>query len=219
MAKSSANPPTKDSSGDVIQARISVSIAQARRLVSSWLPPPTPEEILATRSDEQLAKEDEEMFKPMPPRLGLGAPIPKDFLDGDSKTSKEFTSNDKLKRKLMGRKAAATSDKAKFSVAAHCLSKPMPRTNATGEESSDEDEGRSSLGKSKRRKVKAEEQADEQADENETSDQGAFVSSKPSASPKSSPEPAKSSNGAPRFANYLDAHLAQKSKQKKKKKN
>lgn len=55
-------------SGDAIQAGINVSVAQSRRLVSSWLPPPTPEEIASQKTDEQLAKEDAELFTPTPPR-------------------------------------------------------------------------------------------------------------------------------------------------------
>lgn len=53
---------------DAIQATINVSVAKSRRLISSWLPPPTPQEIASQKTDEQLAKEDAELFKPMPPR-------------------------------------------------------------------------------------------------------------------------------------------------------
>lgn len=61
-------PVPTATSGDAIQAIINVSIAQSHRLILSWLPPPTPEETALQKTEDQLAKEDAELFIPMPPR-------------------------------------------------------------------------------------------------------------------------------------------------------
>lgn len=51
-----------------LEAKLNVQLAQTRRLVTSWLPPPTASELASQKTDEQLAKEDEELFAPTPPR-------------------------------------------------------------------------------------------------------------------------------------------------------
>ena len=90
-------------------------------------------------------------------RLGIGASLPKDIADGDSRRSK-LSTNDQLRKKLLGKRplpgVAATSH-----ASGHVASKPTgvvknhkPAVASTMDEEDIEADGRSSLGKSKRRK-------------------------------------------------------------------
>ncbi|KAI5852904.1 hypothetical protein DFP73DRAFT_576495 [Morchella snyderi] len=211
------------SSVAAIQAAINVSVVQSRRLISSWLPPPTPQEIASQKTDEQLAKEDAELFKPMPPRLGLGAPIPKDFLDSaDPKARRQaISTNEHLKRKIMGRTKPSSSNQE--------ASKPRPRSgndqpSTKNDDEDDEEEGRSSLGKPKRQKIgkmktKEKNESKGVAKEEKIEDitegvekDSKLHSSADKESTKSSPK------GPTRLGTYLDVHKAEKAKKKKKKK-
>lgn len=92
-------------------------------------------------------------------------------------------------------------------------SKPRPKEHKRELLSDDEgaEEGRSSLGRQKRRKKASElEQATGEAGNETTS--GSLRQTAPSGHPKSS------ESGQIRFGSYLDAYKAQKSKKKKKKK-
>ncbi|KAJ9649623.1 hypothetical protein H2199_000401 [Coniosporium tulheliwenetii] len=92
------------SDGDVIFNRASVALARSQRLVASWLSPRTAEESAQAKSEQELEKEDQETFKPVPELLGVGAPLPEEIPDGSFKRS-HLSSNDKLRKQLLGKNA------------------------------------------------------------------------------------------------------------------
>lgn len=130
---------------DAIQNRVAVALAKRERLIKSWTassarPRPPP------KSQEELDAEDAELFNPTPAGLGLGAPIPKEFLDGDVKR-KEIWNNDKLRSLIMGKRVGLQASKPRDGK-----EKAGSVKRGLEEESSDEDEGRSALGKAKKSK-------------------------------------------------------------------
>lgn len=134
-ATSSAAIASKDHSADIdaIQARIDIQTSKARSLVASWLPQSNP-----LTAPPGLNEDDDEMlFKPVPPGLGVGAPIPTNF------HSNHHGGTDVLRRTMLGGTRKPT--------------KPMPQSDeqqgkASQAEDSDEDIGRSALGGIKRKK-------------------------------------------------------------------
>lgn len=59
--------PTKEpTEADIIFNRASVALARSQRLIASWLPPKTAEEIANTKSEEDLEREEKELFAPVP---------------------------------------------------------------------------------------------------------------------------------------------------------
>lgn len=91
-------------------------------------------------------------------RLGIGAPLPKDVADGSFKR-RELSSNDKLLKQLLGKKAAKaakvhpTINSSKSPGLSQNLGSKPVKSPARQEESEDE-EGRASIFKSKRTKQK-----------------------------------------------------------------
>ena len=91
-------------------------------------------------------------------RLGIGAPPPKDVADGSFKR-RELSSNDKLLRQLLGKKAAKA---AKAHPTTNFSKSPGPSQNLGSkpvkppirQEESEDEEGRASTFKSKRTKQK-----------------------------------------------------------------
>jgi hypothetical protein len=57
---------TPKAEADVIFNRANVSLARSQRLIASWLPPPTAEELSNTKSEEQLQREEDEIFTAVP---------------------------------------------------------------------------------------------------------------------------------------------------------
>lgn len=51
---------------DVIFNRANVALARSQSLIQSWLPPKTSQEVAHQKSEQELLKEDEELFKPVP---------------------------------------------------------------------------------------------------------------------------------------------------------
>ena len=51
---------------DVIFNRANVALARSQGLIQSWLPPKTSQEVAHQKSEQELLKEDEELFKPVP---------------------------------------------------------------------------------------------------------------------------------------------------------
>lgn len=130
---------------DVIQNRVAVALAKRERLIKSWTasssrPRPSP------KTQEELDAEDADLFNPTPAGLGLGAPIPKEFLDGDVKR-KEISTNDKLRHLILGKRAGLQASKPRDGK-----EKAGSAKRGLEEESSDEDQGRSALGKAKKSK-------------------------------------------------------------------
>jgi hypothetical protein len=59
------------SEADIISNRINVRHADKLRLIASWLPAPTAEELSSAKSQEELEQEEKEMFAPVPELLVL----------------------------------------------------------------------------------------------------------------------------------------------------
>lgn len=56
----------KPNEADIIFNRANVALAKSQRLVASWLPPRTNDEIKNAKTDDQIEKEEQEMFTPVP---------------------------------------------------------------------------------------------------------------------------------------------------------
>jgi hypothetical protein len=56
----------KGSEADVIFNRASVALAKSQRLIASWLPPKSAEERAKEKSEEELDREEKEIFTPVP---------------------------------------------------------------------------------------------------------------------------------------------------------
>jgi len=148
-------------------------------------------------------------------RLGLGAPIPKEFLNGESKVR----TNDLLKRKIMGRGGGRGGGGG---------SKPMPegrKRKGGGVVGSDEEEeeGRSALGRKKKNKRVKVPQKEGEGDVNSsvmtiTSSATLTADTPPLAPPEETVDRKRSLTPPTRFGTFLDAYQAQKAKKKKKKK-
>ena len=51
---------------DIIFNRASVALAKTQRLISTWLPPLTEEELRSAKTEEELETEEKEMFTAVP---------------------------------------------------------------------------------------------------------------------------------------------------------
>ena len=125
---------------DVISNRISLALAKHDNLVRSWTAAsgrPKQRE----KTQEELEAEDATLFQKRPTYLGVGAPIPSHFLVSDAERN-----NKSLRAKFFptkGLKGSKPRDEEEKAASAK---------RAKVEESSDEEEGRSALGKAKKRK-------------------------------------------------------------------
>ena len=143
-------------------------------------------------------------------RLGLGAPLPAAIKDGDARRQ-DLASNDKLRRQLLGKDFQRLQGKGlkgskSVSGSIQLGSKPRPVPVKRELESEDEDEaGRSSVGKSKRKKVAS---SFGVANGQEGEDVNA-----PDGGATQVPRPPK------KASNYLDEVLAERSWKKQKRKN
>ena len=54
------------SEADIVFNRANVALAKSQRLVASWLPPRTEEELRSAKTEEEIEKEEQEMFAPVP---------------------------------------------------------------------------------------------------------------------------------------------------------
>lgn len=54
------------SEADIIFNRANVALANSQRLVASWLPPRTADELKNAKTEEEIEKEEREMFTPVP---------------------------------------------------------------------------------------------------------------------------------------------------------
>ncbi|MCJ1472761.1 hypothetical protein MMC13_001410 [Lambiella insularis] len=205
--------PDPTNEADVLFNRANVALAKSQRLVASWLPPRTTEEVPNTKSEEETEREEKETFAPIPELLGLGAPLPKDIKDGDGRRQ-ELSSNDKLRKQLLGKDFAKlygpSGSRTRLGLGTLPIgSKPRPAASTVREEMRDDndEEGRSSLGKPKRgakaNRPVVEEQ--EHADEIGTQSHDATELHELHSSSK-------------RARNYLDEVLAEKMRKKAKKK-
>ncbi|KAJ9229713.1 hypothetical protein C8Q69DRAFT_322707 [Paecilomyces variotii] len=207
---------TPTNEADVIFNRANIALARSQRLVASWLPPKSDEELAQqTKSEEELQREEDEIFTAVPEKLGLGAPLPKATEDG-SWNRTELSSNDKLRQQLMGKgfaKAMAAKQRQlqqninRRPEQGKAGAKSSARTeNDGGDDDDDEEEGRSALG-NKKRKVAA--TVVEDGANNEIAESKESSASTPGA--ESGRGKKKKKTGS-----YLDEVLSQRSKKKKK---
>ncbi|KAJ9259763.1 hypothetical protein DTO212C5_8566 [Paecilomyces variotii] len=208
--------PTPTNEADVIFNRANIALARSQRLVASWLPPKSDEELAQqTKSEEELQREEDEIFTAVPEKLGLGAPLPKATEDG-SWNRTELSSNDKLRQQLMGKgfaKAMAAKQRQlqqninRRPEQGKAGAKSSARTEDDGgDDDDDEEEGRSALG-NKKRKVAA--TVVEDGANNEIAESKESSASTPGA--ESGRGKKKKKTGS-----YLDEVLSQRSKKKKK---
>ncbi|KAI4176084.1 MAG: hypothetical protein LQ348_006072 [Seirophora lacunosa] len=148
----------RPSEADVIFNRANVALAKSQRLVASWLPPRTEAELQSSKSEEQIEKEEQELFTPVPELLGLGAKVPDDLKDGGALNKQKLTSDDLLRKQLLGKDYLESKRKEErgqrgSGVVVPLGSKPLPAAaKRKAEDVNSEDEGgRSSLGKKKHR--------------------------------------------------------------------
>ncbi|CAG8287386.1 unnamed protein product [Penicillium olsonii] len=140
------------SESDVILNRANVALSRSQRLVASWLPKADDE--APTKTDEELQREEDEIFTAVPETLGIGAPLPQKAADGSWNRS-DLDSNDKLRKQLLGKNydrvmKAAAEEKAAAKAAA---AKPVQTQPETTVDESDEEDGRAAM-LSKQRKRK-----------------------------------------------------------------
>lgn len=58
--------PAQTSEADLIFNRASVALARSQRLIASWLPPQSSSELANAKSEEEVEREEQEIFKPEP---------------------------------------------------------------------------------------------------------------------------------------------------------
>ncbi|KAJ6080007.1 hypothetical protein N7467_009760 [Penicillium canescens] len=213
------------SESDVILNRANVALSRSQRLVASWLPQQTNDELANTKTDEELQREEDEIFTAVPETLGIGAPLPQKAADG-SWNRTELDSNDKLRKQLLGKnydrvmKAAAAQKAAVAGSTTTSASASGNNASASGTGAGDEDDedddedGRSAMigkkknmrgvgagagvGRGQKKKKKAEQKAEEE-----------------SAPSEPAPAPARS-KGRKKATSYLDELLAERAKKRKK---
>jgi hypothetical protein len=100
------------------------------------------------KTQAELEAEDAALFRPQPPRLGLGCPIPPQFLKSDAESSTKD-----LRAKFFPSKTL------KASKARDAEEKAASAKRGLNDQSSDEEGGRSSLGRAKKLKTKPHQEA------------------------------------------------------------
>jgi hypothetical protein len=67
MSTSTKNDNSGNNEADIIFNRANVALARSQRLIASWLPPKTPEELAnSNKTEEELQKLEDELFTPVP---------------------------------------------------------------------------------------------------------------------------------------------------------
>jgi hypothetical protein len=163
------NMSISKSETDIILNKAHVALARSQRLVASWLPPPTDEEKACVKTEEELQREEDEIFTAVPEtyvppfpclmpmsipthtygprnRLGVGAPLPEKAADG-SWNRTELDSNDKLRKQLLGKnykKVMAASAGVKLGKPVGQNGVPAGNTG-DAEDDDDDEEGRTAV--------------------------------------------------------------------------
>ncbi|KAL9043773.1 MAG: hypothetical protein Q9214_003048 [Letrouitia sp. 1 TL-2023] len=223
---------------DIILNRANVALAKSQRLVASWLPPRSEEELKKAKSEEELDREEQEIFKPAPEsyvldiflqqlsqpfelmgqRIGLGAKIPENIKDGDLQRQK-LSANDELRNQLLGRDHAKIQVKVKggrdsmggivpSSGPLMAGSKPRPESLKHPIQEESEEEEGGRSSLGKTRKNK-QAQVKLEEDTDAVGAEGLNVGQE---------EPAVTANTHKRSNRYLDEVLARRERNKKKKK-
>lgn len=151
-------------------------------------------------------------------RLGVGAPLPEKAADG-SWNRTELSSNDKLRKQLLGRNydkvmKAAAANKPTPQNAGPASAKTASATPAKSEESDDEEEGRAAMVGKKRKAGPGPAHAKKTtvAGNDQISDKVDGDESVPTKEAPSKPP----SKGRKKATSYLDELLAERSKKRKK---
>lgn len=127
---------------DIITNKIAVALARHDAVVKGWTAKSARSQE-PRKTQEQLEAEDAELFRPQPPRLGIGHPIPAHFLKTDAETG-----NKDLRAKFFPSKSL------KASKARDAEEKAASAKRGMRDQSSGEEEGRSGLGRAKKQKTK-----------------------------------------------------------------
>ncbi len=145
MAPDEAHKSTKASKEDFDANlnRIAVALAQREALIKSWTASSLRERP-PEKTEAELEAEDAALFRNEPPYLGMGAAIPPEYL-----VSVAERSNKSLRAKLLPSKTL------KASKARDAEEKAASVKRGLKDESSDEEQGRSGLGRAKKRKTQA----------------------------------------------------------------
>ncbi|CAI7662142.1 unnamed protein product [Penicillium glandicola] len=202
------------SESDVILNRANVALSRSQRLVASWLPQQPTEELANPKTDEELQKEEDEIFTAVPETLGVGAPLPQKAADG-SWNRTELDSNDKLRKQLLGKNynrvmKAAAEQKAAAAASTAAASASATAARADIEEEYDEEDGRSAMLARQKNKRKGGggaggvHPAAAAAEGDKGGEEGETVSA-----------PARS-KGRKKATSYLDELLAERAKKRKK---
>ncbi|RKF82343.1 hypothetical protein GcM1_172004 [Golovinomyces cichoracearum] len=121
---------------DVISNKIGVLLSQRESLVRSWYSVPP------ARKQEEFDADDAVLLCNQPGHSGIGASIPSNFFISEAERSKKTLRSKLLESKnLVARKTKDTDDKV------------TPLKKISRDDSSDEELGRSSLGRSKKQKL------------------------------------------------------------------
>ncbi|KAK6543293.1 hypothetical protein TWF694_000049 [Orbilia ellipsospora] len=156
----------------VLQNRLAVSLSQKRKLVSSWLPPPTADELANQKSVEELAAQENEIWRCRPATLGVGHPIP----SSSSTTSNYDRETEALRRRLLGKNALSDARQRHLE---RTQSQSTP-DNGDNDDSSDGEEqmgrGIGSKRSSKRRKLEGDPSTPDETPVDEDGGSGGFVS-------------------------------------------
>lgn len=124
---------------DVISNRIAVALAKREGVLKSF----STTRSLARKTDQEQDVEESSLFRPEPPNLGLGAPIPSQFLVSEAERN-----NKTLRERFFPKKATRDSKPQNED-------RNVKTNKKLAEESSDEEEGRSGLGRAKKQKTTA----------------------------------------------------------------
>ncbi|KAJ5309063.1 Protein of unknown function DUF3245 [Penicillium antarcticum] len=226
------------SESDVILNRANVALSRSQRLVASWLPQQSSDELANTKTDEELQREEDEIFTAVPE-----TPLPQKAADG-SWNRTELDSNDKLRKQLLGKnydrvmkaKAAQKAAVPGSTTTAGSVAgnNTGAATGAADEDDEDDDEdGRSAMiGKKKNmrgpgagagpvRKKKKGGIVVEDVFASPAADAGAEDTTRTAEEesvplePASAPAPARS-KGRKKATSYLDELLAERAKKRKK---
>lgn len=142
---------------DVISNRIAVALAQREALIRSWTASSLRERP-PEKTEAELEAEDAALFRNEPPYLGVGAAIPPEYLVSEAERS-----NKSLRAKLLPSKTL------KASKARDTEEKAASAKRGLKDESSDEEQGRSGLGRAKKRRTQTRAETAEDDGKNEDS--------------------------------------------------
>ncbi|KAJ6000178.1 hypothetical protein N7481_000587 [Penicillium waksmanii] len=221
------------SESDIILNRANVALSRSQRLVASWLPAQTDDELASTaKTDEELQQEEDAIFTAVPETLGIGALSPEKAADG-SWNRKELSSNDILRKQLLGRnydkvmkakEGQVKAQREKNAAAAAATASGAPTaTVAAGanldDDDDDDDEGRAAMVGKRRKTNSSSRTVPVSSVSTSTAVNGAVGADGDVQSANQSSAPSgksASSRERKKATSYLDEILAQRASKKKK---